>query len=177
MLNKKQGTLLTASGFSLIELLVVLFVFSILAVVVAQALTLTLRGSRKSETVTQSRENIQYAVNVMDRLLRNARDLTCPLAIDGVARSRVDYTDEDGNAAYFACITSGGNSYIESNSIGARLTANTVTITNCNAVFTCKSGTGVPDSVDVSITAADSNAAGAEGASITASTKIFLRNY
>jgi prepilin-type N-terminal cleavage/methylation domain-containing protein len=162
------------AGFSLIEMLVVLFVFSILAVVSSQALTLTLRGSRKSESVTQSRENIQYAMNVMDRLIKSAKDLTCTTS---TPNDRVDYVDEYGNAAYFECLTSNGNSYIASNSASARLTSDQVNITNCSQVFTCTNGTGIPDSVDISIFAVDSNVTGSDGASITAATKIFLRNY
>jgi prepilin-type N-terminal cleavage/methylation domain-containing protein len=172
--NKQTGNWKITSGFSLIEMLVVLFVFSILAVVASQALTLTLRGSRKSESVTQSRENVQYAVNVMDRLIKNAQQLTCT---SSTPSNRVDYIDEYGSAAYFECITSSGNSYLASNSASARLTSNTVNITNCSQVFRCTDGVGIPDSLDVSITAVDSNISGSDGASITAATKIFLRNY
>jgi prepilin-type N-terminal cleavage/methylation domain-containing protein len=164
----------TLDGFSLIEMLVVIFVFSILAVVSAQSLSLTLRGSRKSESLTEARENVQYAVNVIDRLIKGSQDLTCASTTPS---NRVDYIDEYGNNAYFQCVTSGTDTYIASNSSSQRLTSNDVRITNCNQVFTCTDNTANPDSLDVSITATNANAVGADGALITATTKIFLRNY
>jgi prepilin-type N-terminal cleavage/methylation domain-containing protein len=166
------------NGFSLIELLVVLFVFSILMIVVTQTLALSLRGSRKSESVSGTRTNVQYAINVMDRLLRNARSLKCP-AIPNP--SRLDYIDEYGNNAYFSCVTSGGTSYIASNSATQRLTSDTVTITNCTdptkpPVFTCNNTT-IPHSVDITIIGTDAKNTGSEGSTVPISTKILLRNY
>jgi prepilin-type N-terminal cleavage/methylation domain-containing protein len=165
------------NGFSLIEILVVLFVFSILIVVVTQTLAISLRGSRKSESVGNTRTNVQYAVNVMDRLLRNARSLSCPTS----TISKLNYVDEHGNAAYFECVTVSGKSYIASNSASQRLTSDTVTITNCSdatkPVFRCTQGAGVPDAVDIFINGTDANVSGIEGSSVPISTKILLRNY
>lgn len=181
MINAKLQTLKmengkffkSISGFSLIEMLVVLFVFSILAIVVTQTLSLSLRGSQKSESLGNTRENVAYAINVMDRLLRNSRSLTCSTSTG----ARLNYIDEHGNAAYFACVTSGTDTYIASNSSTQRLTVNNMRITNCNAVFTCTQGLDVPDEADISIAATDANNPGAEGSGITVSTKILLRNY
>jgi len=164
------------SGFSLIEMLVVLFVFAILAIVMTQTLALSLRGSRKSESSSNTRENVQYALNVIDRVLRNARSLTCP---SSTPTNRIDYTDEYGNSAYFQCI-SGTDSYIASNSATQRLTSDKIKISNCATVFSCKDGKSIniPDSLDISITATDAtNGTGAEGSSVSLSTKILLRNY
>lgn len=163
------------NGFSLIEMLVVMFVFSILAIVVVQTLAITLRGSKKSESQVQARENIQYAISVMDRQIRNARSLTC-----SGQTNTLSYTDEYGNPANFQCISSSGNYYIASNS--ARLTSNSINITNCDAsaslyAFTCIQNTGTPDEVNIAITATDSNVGGAEGSSVTVAKKILLRNY
>lgn len=166
----------SVQGFSLIEMLIVLFVFAILAIVATQTLTLSLRGSKKSESVSKNRENIQYAVNVMDRLLRNARDITCATPSPATS-NRVDYIDEYGNAAYFSCQTVGTDTFIASNSATARLTSNTVRITNCSAVFSCTNGVGVPDSVDIRVIGQDANVVGAEGSTVDISTKILLRNY
>lgn len=163
-------------GFSLIEMLVVMFVFSILAVVSSQVLTLSLRGTRKSESVGETRQNAQYALDVIDRLLKNARSLTCSLPAPSIS-NRLDYVDQYGNASYFECISSGSDNYIASNSATRRLTSNTVTITNCNQVFSCTKGVGVPDTLDITISAASVNQTGAEAGGVTLSTKILLRNY
>lgn len=162
-------------GFSLIEILVVIFVFAILATVAVQSLALTIRGTKKSESVIKSRENVQYAVNVMDRQLRNARSISCP--VSGTQSNRIDYTDQYGSAAYFQCVTTGTDSYIASNSASNRLTSNEVRITNCATAFTCSTAVNVPDSIDIVINALDINSVGSEGSAVTVSTKILLRNY
>jgi prepilin-type N-terminal cleavage/methylation domain-containing protein len=161
------------NGFSLIEVLVVMFVFSILSIVVAQTLAVTLRGSRKSESQVQARENIQYAISVIDRSVRNARRLTC-----SGQTNTLSYIDEYGVAASFQCVSASGNYYIASNS--ARLTSDSVNVTNCvspSYAFTCIQNTGVPDEVNIAITAIDSNVTGAEGSSVSVTKKILLRNY
>jgi prepilin-type N-terminal cleavage/methylation domain-containing protein len=167
----------SSPGFSLIEMLIVLFVFSILIVVVTQTLTLSLRGSRKSESVGNTRSNVQYAINTMDRLLRNARSLTCSASTN----SKLNYVDEYGNASYFECVPAGGKSYIASNSATQRLTSDTVIVSNCTdtakPVFTCNNGLGIPDSADIMINGIDANVSGVDGSSVSISTKILLRNY
>ncbi len=161
------------SGFSLIEVLVVMFVFSILAVVITQSLAATLRNSKKSESSERGRENVQYAISIMERLLRNAQSLDCASS-DG---SKLVYKNERSADTYFACVTAGTDTFIASNSSSIRLTSNTVQITNCNSMFVCNTGVNVPDSVDITISAADTNAPGIEGGQISVSTKILLRNY
>lgn len=170
---KKSCSYTSRAGFSLIEMLVVLSVFSVLIVVVTQTLTISLRGSKKSESASTSRENAQYAVNVMDRLLKNARSLTCTTSTG----SRLNYVDEYGNAAYFACVTSGTDTYIASNSSSQRLTSNAVRITNCTAVFTCTKSANRLDATDITIVASDAKNSGVDGSQVTISTKILLRNY
>jgi len=161
------------SGFSLIEMLVVMSVFSILAIVATQTLTLSIRGSRKSDSISETRENVQYALNVMDRLLKNARRLSCTTY--NIPTARVDYIDEYDKLVYFSC-EGAPDSYIASNSAASRLTSPNVVISNCSQVFICHKGVGVPDSVDVSINATTKNS-GIDGASVPLSTKILLRNY
>ena len=57
-------------GFTLIEMLVVVFVFSIVGVMVTRSIQLTLRASRKSKAITEVQNNIDYAMNVIERRLR-----------------------------------------------------------------------------------------------------------
>lgn len=157
---------------SLLEILVVVAVFSILGIIITRSVLLTLRGSRKSESQVKVRENVNYALGVVERQLRNADSITeCPNA----DTSRIDYTDESGGTSSFSCIGVGGaGSYIASGS--ARLTSDEIQISSCS--FTCTEGSSAnPPSVDISINALDSEASGIENTQITASTKIFLRTY
>ncbi len=165
-MKKIIGKVTNQQGFSLIELLVVISIFSILAVLVTQSIALTLRGSKKSESLFKVRGDVSYAMNIMERLIRGAREITC--SADYLT---LDYIDEHGTDTSFSC-EGGVNGYIASES--ARLTSDSTNI-DCSLgnVFNCSS----PNYVEISITAESADASGIEGSKITSSTKILLRVY
>jgi len=167
-------SLQTRRGFSLIEMLVVVLTFSILAVLSTQALVHSLRGSRKSEAVTQVRENVDYSMGIMVRLLRAAGSITC-----SADNSRVDYIDERGTAARFSCLPAGSTAgYIASGSAGLRLTNSDVNVDCTGVVFVCATPTPpASPSVTISIAAEDADLAKVEGAKVTVTSKVILRNY
>ena len=94
--NKRKNL---AKGFSLIEMLIVVAVFSILAVVATQSLSSSLRGSKKSESQVIVRENVDFALSTMERLLRNADSLNCASS----DANTLVYIDEYGNSVRFDC--------------------------------------------------------------------------
>ena len=167
-----------SNGYSLIELLVVLMVFSVLTVLVVQSLSLSLKGSRKSENITQVRENTEYAMNVMDRLLKGAKSVT------SCTGTQIIYFDNYDFETQFDCLYTvpyGTKGYIASGSgaMRVRLTSSSVYI-DCttNPVFTCPAPIpGVPPLVEISIDGRDANSTGEEGASVTSRTRILLRVY
>lgn len=160
-------------GMSLLEILVVVAIFAILGIITTRSVLLTLRGSRKSESTLKVRENVSYALSVIERQLRNADSVD----IETCTGARVDYKDNFGNPASFSCVNMGGEDpYIASGAAQLRLTSNEVVVTTCS--FTCEAGTSAnPPFVDVSIAAKDAQAIGIEGASVTSSTKVYLRTY
>lgn len=180
MLNLKSKklnwgfSLQTRRGFSLIEMLVVVLTFSILAVLSTQALVHSLRGSRKSEAITQVRENADYAMGIMVRLLRSAGSITC-----SADNKRVDYVDEEGVTARFSCLPSGSTAgYIASGSSDLRLTSSDVYVNCTGIVFVCVTPTPpASSSVTISIVAQDADLAQVEGAQVTITSKVILRNY
>lgn len=174
MIEKTKNVLMKSKGYTLIELLVVLLIFSILSVVVVQSLALSLRGSRKSESIGQVRENVEYAANIMDRLLRNAQDIVSCTSTQIVYRDEFNTTPNP----QFNCL-GGANGYIASGSGSLRLTSTTVYI-DCatSPVFTCPAATpGVPESIDIRLIGRDVDSFGAEGATVTSTSKILLRTY
>lgn len=174
--NPQQGR----AGFSLVEMLVVIFVFSILGVVTVQILTISLRNSKKSKSIGGVRANLEYATSTMERLLRNAQSLTCVLSPPPPTNSiRLNYVDEYGNSTYFRCVTSGSDTYIASGSAAAavRLTSNDVRIT-CSNIFSCTYPTDAPEIVSITLTGQDAElGTSVEGAGITVRTRLQLRNY
>ena len=101
-------------GYSLVEILVVLVLFSVLAVIATQTLFLSFRGSRKSGNVVLVRNNVDHAVGVMERHLRNARAWT------NCSATEIEYTDAEGDTLKtFTC--NNIDNYIASSS--ARITS------------------------------------------------------
>jgi len=158
------------NGFSLLEILVVLVVFSFLAIVVSQSLLFTLRGTRKSETISSVRENIDFAIAVMERQLHNAELVyPCPNPDDKVLAFR----DQNGKAVNFSCLNIGEEGYVASGS--GRLTNDAVAVTSCS--LKCNPGGNAPPSVEIELTGKASGAKGSEASIVSSATTIILRSY
>jgi len=159
-------------GMSLIEILVVVSIFAILAIITTRSVLLTLQGSKKSESLVKVRENLGYSMGVVERQIRNANAIAeCPNSDANV----VNYTDQNGNPASFSCVNVGStNAYVASGS--ARLTSTEITVTSCS--FVCTPGTSAnPPLVSVTLEAKDAAAVGIQNSSVSTTTQIYLRNY
>lgn len=158
-------------GFSLLEAMVVLTVFSLLAIVATQSILSTLRLTNKSNSSTKVRGDIDYAMSIIERHLHSATEVSpCPLSDD----KTIAYKDQLGEVATFSCVSSNEEGYIASGS--ARITSEIISITQCS--FTCVQGSGsAPPYVTVSLTARDSTKTGIESSNISTSTQIYLRTY
>jgi len=153
-------------GMSLIEILVVVAVFAILGVIVTQAVTLTLRGSKKSESQVRVRENLSYALSVMERQLRNANAVTvCDTGL------RVEYKDSKDYPTSFSCETD----YVASGS--ARLTSDEIRVTACSISCPGYQTSSNPPYIDIFLSGEEASVTGVEGASVSAQTKVYLRTY
>lgn len=161
-----------SKGISFIEILVVVAIFAVLGILVSRITLLTLRGSSKSDAVVKVRENLDYAIAIMERNIRNADKVEpCP----NPDTSRLDYVGSDGGPTSFSCVGVGTDTgYIASGS--ARLTGTDVKINECN--FFCTNQTGnVPPSVVINLELQDAKAIGVDSAKVTTSSKIILRSY
>jgi prepilin-type N-terminal cleavage/methylation domain-containing protein len=166
-------------GFSLIEMLVVILVFSTVSVITTQAVASSLRNTRKSDSISKTRENVDFSISTMERLLRNAQNITS--LCDGTATTTLTYNDERNIPGIFSCVTDAGVGHIASGS-GAtppRLTGTDVNIDCTQTSFVCTPAVppGVPQSVRITVSGSATNATGAEAATVTSSTKILLRIY
>lgn len=155
------------SGFSLIEILVVITLFSIVAMLSTQAVVLSLRGARKSEAQAKVRESLSHAMDVMERQIRNAESVSCTSG-----GKKIDYVDTEKNNSYFECVSSGTTGgFIASGSGSVRLTPETVGMT-CQ--FTCSST--YPTSIDIVLTGDNAKTSG-EGTQIIVNSKVQTRAY
>lgn len=112
-------------GFSLIEVLVVLSVFALIAVIANQVLFPIFRGGGKTGAAIIVKQNGNYAVSVIQRELYSARQVSsCTL-------NEVQYTSADGQSVLLSCTHSGGISLGSSRS----LTSTEVEVESCR--ITC----------------------------------------
>ncbi len=170
--TRLRRNLVSVQGFSLIEVMVVLTVFSVLAIISTQAILTTLNATTRAQSATKVRGDVDFAISVIERNIHNAA------AVSSCAgqQSSIQYIDGYGNSTSFSCIGvgGGGDAYIASGS--ARLTSTNIKITDC--AFSCEDANGtVPPKVTVVISAKDARKTGLEGATMSTSTEILLRSY
>lgn len=156
-------------AFSLIEILVVISIFAIIGVLSTSSIFSTLRNSRKSDSLVRVRENVNYALGIIERQIRSAESVTC----SSVTAQNLPYIAEGGVNTSFSLRIAGADRFIASGS--ARLTSNDITVTSAN--FACTATVNNPPSINISITAEDNTSQGAEKGSVTSQTEILLRNY
>jgi len=158
-------------GFSLIETLIVVAIFAVLAIVSTQAIIVTLTNSRKAESSVQTRESLQYIVSVLERSLRNANNVI------SASSDRIIYTDENNASSVFQCVDATANSNTGRLLLNSsQVSSQDITITNCN--FSMVAGTSdMSDRVMVSISGKAKNLTGTEQTPITISTIVYLRVY
>lgn len=89
-------------GFSLIEVLVVLSVFALIAVIASQVLFPVFRGGGKTGAAIIVKQNGNYAVSVIQRELYNARQ------VSECTQNEVRYFNADGQSVLLSCTPSGG---------------------------------------------------------------------
>lgn len=65
------------SGFSLIEILVVISIFAVIGILTTRSIFITLRSARKSDSLVRVRENVNYAMGIIERQIRTAESVNC----------------------------------------------------------------------------------------------------
>lgn len=79
-------------GFTLVELLVVVAVLSIAGILVLTIFTRSLRGSNKSQIISNIKQNGQSVLENMDKTIRNADNVVCASSNNLVVVNRGTYT-------------------------------------------------------------------------------------
>lgn len=166
-----------ASGFTLIEVLVVLGVFVVISTVIVSILFVSLRGSKKSDVLVTTRENGYSALSKMARVIRYAKSIDLPASCvpsSGSVNS-ITITGSDDNQIVFACPASSSGG-ISSNS-ASLVDTSSVSVSSCS--FTCSQPTSAdPPTVMISFTLAAQGGNSAESiASVPFETSVTLRNF
>ena len=126
------------SGFTLIEILVVVGILGIIAVVASNVFFTTLRSSGKTKVLTKVKENGDYALSVMERMIRDSQEVVTNTD-NKICESGMNYLKfkrADGSTIEFGCLEEGtANGRIASNS--ARLTSSEVKVDSCSFDCSC----------------------------------------
>lgn len=132
------------AGFTLVEILVVVGILGIIVVVASSIFFTTLRSSGKTKVLTTVKQNGDYTLSVMERLIRDSEEVvvnsdgqTCQAGMNKIKVKRWD-----GTTVEFACLNKGTvDGQVASNS--ARLTSSEVKVDTCS--FDCGCPVAYPD--------------------------------
>lgn len=113
------------SGFTLVEIMVVVVVLFTVGVTASQLFFSILKGGSKSTILGAVKQNGDYALSVMERMIRNSTAITsCDV-------TSLTIQNQDGGTTTFTC----SGTQISSNS--ASLTSNNVAV-SCASLFNCQ---------------------------------------
>ena len=163
-------------GFTIIEIVVVVGILGVIAAIGTNMFFTVIRGSNKSKNLTTVKQNGEYALSVMERMIRNSSTIITnsdgDICESGMVKIKI--MDSDKQETEFEFV----DDYIASNS--SRMTSDQVKVTS--GVFNCDNSTGDfnPKTIVIDFTL-DQNISPTsrveEEASINFKTTIETRNY
>lgn len=117
-INNYTRLLMLQTGFTMLELLVVISVISVAGVLVSGIIVSTLRGSNKATAVSNVKQNGDYALAQMSRVIRSATDIDLlPCGNPSAAKKTITVTQLDNSQTVFDCtgntITANGTSLLD----------------------------------------------------------------
>lgn len=141
-------------GFTLLEIVISVTIIAIIGVVVNQAFLTTSRSGLKTEIVKEVKENGDFALATMERMIRGAAANTI-----SCANNAVTITSSDNGITTFGCAFDGSITRIASISASGTqyLTSRALTLggTECASstlVISCTATPGIPTYVSVQFT-------------------------
>lgn len=154
-------------GFTLIEILVVISLFAILSVITAQSLIRIIGSTSNSSSSAKTRENMEHALSIVERSMRNAKQIT------SCNTTSVNYVSENNQAESFVCTTVGGGN-IEKN--GQPLVSTDVSLSTCTLSCITPGGSTSPTGIQIALTGNDAEAP-YDFTPVSLQTTILLRSY
>lgn len=157
-------------GFTLIELLVVIVIVGVVGGIATIILSTTLQNASKGEMMREVKQNGDFALSVMERMIRNATGVSPCLG----SSAQLTITNSDGKNSTFSLsgpqIASNGGMLN-----GGMLTSNKLTASNLS--FSCTLTPGRPGFVVVTFNLAGGGSIPSERARMDFRTSVSLRTY
>lgn len=194
---KKVFNLLNPKGYTLIELLAVVLILTTVGGVVTAIVATSLRGGNRSTTVNEVRQEGNFAVTQMAKMIRYAQ------SFDGASVNGIDYdtncildtitptptpsnykylkfTNFDGGQTIFSCKDSSLDDprTISSNSANL-ISSDRVTVVTNSCYFTCRQeNSALPPAIDIffTLSASGSSSLVENKSTVPFSTSVIFRN-
>ncbi|MDE2026451.1 MAG: type II secretion system protein [Patescibacteria group bacterium] len=139
--KKKKLTL----GFTLIELLAVIIVFSLVSGIGTVILVTSLRTSTKTDTLTNVKQNGNFVISQMSKIIRDATDVsspTCTISANNLTPiptiTSISVTSSSGSIATFSCDSTNNTIlYSTSDSPTPQPFMDTSVVSTTSCGFTC----------------------------------------
>lgn len=159
------------NGFTLIELLIVVVLSALLILSAVSLFFTSIVGNEKTSSAILVKQNGDYAITQISRLIRGARSATC------VGSNALTLVGNDGGTTLLTAQHISGTKYqIASNS--GYLTGFEVTVPSGNIQFNCVNPTdGSPSHVNVSFTLTKGTVGDRDYVSVPFTTSVGLRTY
>ena len=152
-------------GFTLIELLVVIVIVGLVGGIATVILSTTLQNASKGEMTREVKQNGDFALSIMERMIRNATGISsCP-----GSSFELTITNPDGKNSTFSL----SGPQIASN--GGMLTSSKLTASNLS--FSCTLTPGRPGFVVVTFNLTGGGSRPSERARMDFRTSVSLRTY
>lgn len=174
------------AGFTLFEVIMVIFLFSLISVIGTSLFFSIMKTTSKAEAEKEVKQNGDYAMSVMQTMIRNAKQVTpCE-----TGASSLTIVNQKGSTNTIECFYEDGVAKIslDSGTLSNALTGSNVTVgtpggTSCTGssgstlVFNCQDTS--PQTVDIAFTLTKSGIGTKveEQASVFFQTSVTLRNY
>lgn len=131
-------------GFTLVEMVVLMGVIAIVGVMISNLFLTNLRTAAKTKALTEVKQNGDYVLSVMERMIRNAREVSDYNALS------ITVINPDEGTTVFRC-ENDGDEKITSNS--AALTSIKVRVSSdCEEFLSYQAPTGKPLVVKIKFT-------------------------
>lgn len=119
-------SLITLPGFTLVELLVVIFIMAIIATVASDVLLSVFRSSNKANILNEVNQNADFVLNSLEATMRNAKKVVTP---SGVNLNSVQIIDQY-NQSNFYCLITGAVNYLGKSTVSCSSGVSSLTNTN-----------------------------------------------